>query len=215
MRESPVRWQRRSLAVRHLGRALSTVALTLLWAAPLLAEEEAGGGGGGLFAINPGLIVWTWVIFIILLLVLRKWAWGPILGALEAREKRIQETLDGAAHEREQAGRLLEDQRQLLDAARDQAQHILTDSRRAAERLRAEMLEEARSQKAQIVDSAREEIQQERDLALETLRREAVDLSIAAAGQVLQRSVDSAENRRLVEEYLEKLSAESGGVESG
>ncbi len=77
------------------------------------------------------------------------------------------------------------------------------------------MLEEARSQKAQIVDSARDEIQHERDLALETLRREAVDLSIAAAGRVLQRSVDSAENRRLVEEYLEKLSAESGGVERG
>ncbi len=214
MRESPMRRQRPDRVARHCGRLLASVALTLVWAGPLLADEEAG-GGGGLFAINPGLIVWTWVIFIILLLVLRKWAWGPILGALEARERRIQEALDGAANERAQASRLLEEQRQLLDAARDQAQHILADSRRAGERLRAELLEEARSQKAQIVDSARDEIQHERDLALETLRREAVDLSIAAAGRVLQRSVDSAENRRLVEEYLEKLSAESGGVERG
>lgn len=211
MRESPMRRRRPGWAARHLGRALSTLALTLVWAGPLLAEEE---GGGGLFAINPGLMVWTWVIFIVLLLVLRKWAWGPILGALEARERRIQETLDNAAREREQAGRLLEEQRALLDAARDQAQQILADSRRASERLRTDMMEEARKQKDQIVASAREEIQHERDQALETLRREAVDLSIAAAGQVLQRSVDSAENRRLVEEYLEKLAAESGGVES-
>ncbi len=212
MRESPMRRRRPGRAARHLRRTLSAMALTLAWAGPLLAEEE--GGGGGLFAINPGLIVWTWVIFILLLLVLRKWAWGPILGALEARERRIQETLDNAAREREQAGRLLEEQRALLDAARDQAQQILADSRRASERLRTDMMEEARKQKDQIVASAREEIQHERDQALETLRREAVDLSIAAAGQVLQRSVDSDENRRLVEEYLEKLTAESGGVES-
>ncbi len=157
---------------------------------------------------------WTWLIFILLLLVLRKWAWGPILGALEAREKRIQETLDGAAKERSDARRLLDEHRQLLDGSRDQAQKIVAESRKAAERLRAEMLDEARSQRDQIVASAREDIRLERDQALDTLRRAAVDLSITAAGRVLEREVDSEQNRRLVEEYLEGLAAEGEGDRS-
>ncbi|KPK80215.1 MAG: hypothetical protein AMS25_09715 [Gemmatimonas sp. SM23_52] len=175
---------------------------------PLFAEE--GAGGGGLFSINPGLIIWTWVIFLLLLFVLRKWAWGPILGALEAREKRIQQALEGAAREREEAGRLLKQQRQLLDQSREQAQHILADSRKAAERLHWELLDEGRAQKEQIVARAKDEIERERDQAIETLRRETVDLSIAAAGRVLQKNLDAEDNRRLVEEYLERLAVERG-----
>lgn len=183
-------------------------AAALVPPAPLLAAEEAA-GGGGLFALNPGLVVWTWIVFLTLLFVLRKWAWGPILGALEARERRIQEALDGAARDREEARRLLEEHRRLLQESRDKAQHILAEGRKAAERLRMEMLEEARRQRQQIVERAREDIERERDQALEALRREVVDLSLAAAGRVLRREIDEAENRRLVESYLERLAAEA------
>lgn len=193
---------------RGLTAVGTFAALLALTTSPLFAEE--GAGGGGLFSINPGLIIWTWVIFLLLLFVLRKWAWGPILGALEAREKRIQQALEGAAREREEAGRLLEQQRQLLDQSREQAQHILGDSRKAAERLRWELLDEARAQKDQIVARAKDEIERERDQALEALRRETVDLSIAAAGRVLQKNLDAEDNRRLVEEYLERLAVERG-----
>ncbi len=203
--------------VRHSVALAAVLALSLASAVPLLAQEEHGAAGGGdLFDINwPGLMLWTWIIFAALLLVLRKWAWGPILGALEAREQRIQETLDGAAQEREEADRLLEEQRQLLDESRDHAQQILADGRKAAERLRAEMLEATRKQKEQILEGAREDIGRERDQALEMLRREAVDLSISAAGRVLHREIDSAENRRVVEEYLKSLAAEEKGGEAG
>ena len=83
-----------------------------------------------------------------------------------------------------------------------------------AEALRAEMLDEARSQKDQIVASAREDVERERDQALDMLRREAVDLSISAAGRVLHKELDSKENRRIVEEYLEGLVAEEKGGEA-
>jgi F-type H+-transporting ATPase subunit b len=209
--------RRRPPAVaRHVFLLAATQALALLTALPLLAQEEHGAGGGGLFDINwPGLMFWTWLVFLLLLFVLRKWAWGPILGALESREKRIQETLDGAARDREEASRLLDEHRKMLDESRDQAQDILTDTRKAAESLRAEMLDAARSQKDQIVASAREDIERERDEALNALRREAVDLSISAAGRVLHKEVDSEENRRIVEEYLEGLVAEEKGDEVG
>jgi F-type H+-transporting ATPase subunit b len=183
----------------------------LIAAAPLLAEEEAGTGGGGLFAINPGLIIWTWLIFILLLVVLRKWAWGPILGALEARETRIQEALDSAAREREEAKQLLQQQQRLLDESRDHSQQILADGRKAGERLRAELLEEGRQQREQILAHAKGDIERERDRALEVLRREVVDLTISAAGRVLQKEVDSQENRRIVEHYLDRLASEDNG----
>lgn len=201
---------------RHLCALATVLALSLVTAIPLLAQEEHGESSGGLFDINwPGLMFWTWLIFLLLLFVLRKWAWGPILDALESRERRIQETLDGAARDREEANRLLDEHRQILDESRDQAQHILADTRKAAEGFRAEMLDAARSQKDQIVASAREDIERERDEALDTLRREAVDLSISAAGRVLHKELDSEENRRIVEEYLEGLVADEKGGEAG
>ncbi len=153
---------------RYLGVGVTVVALSLSSARLLLAQEDHGAaaGGGGLFDINwAGLMFWTWLIFIVLLLVLRKWAWGPILGALEAREKRIQDTLDGAARDRDEAKALLEEQRQALAETRDQA--------------------------------------------IEVLRLEAVDLSILAASRVLHKNLDSDENRRLVDDYLDSLAAES------
>jgi F-type H+-transporting ATPase subunit b len=198
--------------LHSLAAALVLLGVTAI---PLLAQEEHGAGGGGLFDINwPGLMFWTWLVFLLLLFVLRRWAWGPIIGALETREKRIQETLDRAARDREEADRLLDEQRRILDESRDQAQTILADTRKAAEAVRAEMLDAARGQKDQIVASAREDIERERDEALEALRREAVDLSISAAGRVLHREVDSEENRRIVEEYLKGLVAEEKGGEA-
>lgn len=202
---------RRTGRVRPLGRIVGAAAGALIWASPLAAAQEHGEGGGGLLAINPGLMIWTWFIFLLLVAILAKWAWGPILGALEARERRIQEALDRAAHDREEAGKLLEEHRQLMDEARGQANAILAGGRKAAERLRGELLEEARKQKDQIVARAKGEIERERDQALDSLRREAVDLSISAAGRVLQRNLDSKEDRRVVEEYLERLAVQDDG----
>lgn len=195
---------------RRLNVLMIALGLFLLSAAPLLAEEEAG-GGGGLFSISAGLLFWTWLIFLVLLFVLRRWAWGPILGALEKREKHIQDALDSAARDRGEAGGLLEEQRKLLDEARDQAGDILAEGRKAAERLRADLLAETKEQKNQMLDRARDEIQRERDQALDALRREAVDLSISAASRVLQKNLDSEENRRLVVDYLDRLASQNGG----
>ena len=201
--------RRLAISGSSASRIASAVPVLMLGSAlPLLAQEE--GGGGGLFAINPGLVVWTWLIFGLLLLVLRKWAWRPILDALDQREKRIQNALDQAAREREEAAKLLGQQREILGQVRGEAQEILAEGRKAGERLRAELMEEAQKQKREILERSREEILRERDEALATLRREAVDLSISAAGRVLEKNLDSKDNRRLVEEYLEALSKEDG-----
>ena len=190
--------------------------ISLLIAAPLLAaQEEAGRGAGGLFSVNwVGLMVWTWAIFLVLFVVLRKFAWGPILGAVEAREHRIQSLIDQAERDREEAAKMLAEQRQTLSRARSEVQEILAEGRKAGEQLRAQLIEEAQKQRQLILERSREEIKRERDEALAALRREAIDLSISAASRVLQKNIDSDQNRKLVEEYLESLSkqAEGGGA---
>jgi len=178
-----------------------------------IALQEAE--GGALFQINTGLMIWTIVIFVGLLLVLRAYAWRPILGALEARERRIQEILDAAARDREEAQRLLEEHRRRLAEARQQAEQILAEGRQTAERLRQQLLERARTEQEELLERARRDIARERESALEALRREAVDLSLAAASKLLERRLDTEDDRRLVREYLEEMAARGARAEAG
>ncbi|MBI4410554.1 MAG: F0F1 ATP synthase subunit B [Gemmatimonadetes bacterium] len=174
----------------------------------VLQEHEAG--GGGIFDINTGVMFWTVVIFLTLLVVLTRFAWRPILGALEARERRIQEILDAAAQDRVEAERLLEDQRRQLAEARQQAQQILAEGKQASERVRQELLERAKAEQEAMLARARQELTQEKERALEALRREAVDLSLAAASKLVERRLNAEEDRRLVRSFLERVGTEAG-----
>jgi F-type H+-transporting ATPase subunit b len=179
--------------------------MNMLW---ILLQEPAS-GESPLFSLNPGVMIWTIVIFLGLVIVLGRYAWRPILGALEARERRIQEILDAAARDREEAERALEEQRRQLNEARQSTQQMLADGRQAAERVRQELLDAARHQQEEMLVRARDDIRREREAAIEELRREAVDLSLAAASQLMQKRMDSAEDRRLVKESLARLGDET------
>lgn len=202
--------------MRTVGRVSAAIA-GALWAvrpAVLWAQEAEHGAGGGspLFSVNPGLVFWTALLFLLLLFVLSRTAWKPLLRVLEERERRIRETIEAAQQQREEAEKILAEHRRMLGEAQGEAQEILAQGRKAAERLKEELLEEGRREQEQILARARDEIVRERERALEALRREAVDLSLAAAERLLRKEVDSAENRRLVEEFLSQMPAgESGG----
>jgi F-type H+-transporting ATPase subunit b len=158
--------------------------------------------GPNIFGINAGVSFWTLIIFGLLFLVLLKFAFPPILGYAAAREQRIQQTLDEARREREEAAKLLEQQRQELANARQQGQALLAEGKQAAERVREEMLARARSEQEAILARAQQEIARERDRALESLRREAVDLALAAASRLLRERMDAPTDRQLVTDYL-------------
>lgn len=177
--------------------------------AVLRAEEEAA-GGNPLFSPSAGLAVWTWVIFLLLVFVLAKTAWKPLLRVLEERERRIQEALDEAQRERDEAAKLLEQYRQLQAEARREAQEVLAEARRAAERIRDELLAEGRREQEEMLERAKRDVQREWERAMESLRREAVDLALAAASRLLRQKLDGAESRRLVEEVLAQLAAPGG-----
>ena len=185
--------------------ALPGLALALTPAAAFAAE-----GGPGLFDVNLGLSLWTVVIFLLLVGLLRKYAWGPILEQVEAREKRIQAALDDSAASRQEAASLLEEHKAQLADARRQASEIIAEGKAAGERVRKEIEEKARGEAQSIVESARREIEREKDQALAELRKETVDLAIAAASRLMDERLDSDRDRQLVIEYLQGLQAGQG-----
>jgi F-type H+-transporting ATPase subunit b len=193
-------------ASRILSAGLALAAST-----PAALFAQGGGeGGGGLYDMNTGLSFWTLVVFGILVFILGKYAWGPILGAVEAREKGIQSALDEAASRNQEAARMLAEHKEQLADARRQASELIAEGKAAGESVRKDIEEKARAEAQGIVERARQDIERERDAALETLRRESVDLALAAASRLMHENLDQAKDRELVERYLSSLGASEG-----
>ena len=172
----------------------------------LLAQE-----GPGLFDINTGLSLWALIVFLILFVLLAKFAWGPILKALETREQNIQSSIDDSARLRKEASDALDQHRLQLREARHEARHIIAEAKEAAARLGSEMEAKAREESAAIVQRARREIEVERDAVLEAIRKETVGLALAAASRLVGQRLDAPEDRELVNDYLSSLSDSAKG----
>ncbi len=160
-----------------------------------------------MFDINLGLSVWTTLVFLSLLGILWKFAWGPMLAAVQAREDGIQSTLDQAANERGEAAKLLAEHREQMADARRQGQQMIAEGKEAGERVRQDIEEKARAEGDAMVERARESIEREKDAALEELRKESVDLALAAAAKLVQESLDEKKDRELVMGFIDELSA--------
>ena len=179
-----------------------SLALLVLSATPAAAEEVKK----SLLEPSYGLMVWTLVIFVILVFILSKYAFGPITAAVVAREKALEDAINAAKRDREEAASLLAEHRVKLDALHGEGQKIIADARIAAERVRAELVEQAHAEQAAMLARARQEIESEKTRAIAELRREAVDLAIAGASKVIEKNLDQDSNRKLVESFLASVS---------
>lgn len=181
-------------------------ALVLLGATPLLAQEHGeGGGGGGLLSVNPGLTIWTIIIFLIVLAILSRAAYPKILGAVEAREAHIAQLTEAAERDRAEAAALAAENRQLVEETRARVHGALEEARLQGEKMHAEMMDAARRDQQELLERARRDIASEREVALDTVRRDAVVLAMAAAEKLVRRNLDSEDNRRLVMESLAQM----------
>jgi len=184
-----------------------TCSLTLLAllgsVAPLLAQEEHGSSGP--LVVNGGLMIWTLIVFGLLFLVLRKFAWPAILEAVEAREAALARQLAEAEKNRAESAALLAEHQKLVAQARADAQGVISEANSAAEKLRQAAIEKTRQEQDELLARARRDIAAERDKAMADLRREAVDLSLAAATKLIGQRLDSPADRALVESYLASL----------
>jgi len=167
----------------------------------LLQEEHVASP----FDINGGVIIWTVVIFIILLAGLWRLGYPALLRMVEERERRIQKQLEDAERANAEAQRLLEEHKKQIAAARNEAQEILAKAKSVSEKERATLLAKAREEYDALLNRARKDIDAEKEKAIQALRREAVDLSIAAASRVIEANLDTDANRKLVTEFLESL----------
>ena len=167
-----------------------------------LLQEPAGAEEFTPFSINKGMILWTLVVFLILVALLWRLGWPALLKSVEEREQRIAKQLADAEKANAEAAKLLEQHKQALDKARSEAQEMITAAKSVAQKEREQLLAKTREEQEALLERARREIGAEKEKAIQDLRREAVDLSIAAASKLVESNLDSEANRRLVLDYL-------------
>jgi F-type H+-transporting ATPase subunit b len=180
---------------------LAALSLTIL-ATPALAAAQEEGHSTDLLAPSGGLMFWTLLIFVGLLVILTRFAFKPLIAAVEDRERMLEEAIAGAKRDREAAARALAEQQAEIEGARNEAQRLIAEGRAVAEKMRTELLEDGRAQQQDMLERARREINAERERAVLQLRREAVELAIAGASKVIEKNLDGDTNRKLVQEFL-------------
>jgi len=151
---------------------------------------------------TTGLMIWTLVTFVIVLIVLRKYAYGPLQQVIDERRKAISADLDAAETARTEAQDALAEYRQQLAEARKEATKIVEDARRVGDERRAAAVAELEAEKARLMRQTQEEIQAETRQALNAIKQQVADLAVAATEKVVRARLDEAEQRRLIDEAL-------------
>ncbi len=161
--------------------------------------------GGGLIDVNFATVAWAWVVFLVTFWCLKRVAWPMLQEKMEEREVIIREGLERAEEAERRARELMEKQEAILQASRDEAQGLLAEARSAAENIKNETVAKAQAEIGAERDRARKEIGLERAKAIDELKRAAVDLTLEAAGRVLERELRDEDHRRLATEVIDSV----------
>jgi F-type H+-transporting ATPase subunit b len=173
--------------------------MNALVASPVLAA--------GIMDLNPGLTLWTAITFLLLIVVLGKYAFGPIVKMLDERERSIRDAIDQAKHERTEAEKLLAQQKESLLKAQRDAAELSKRNHQEMEAYRAQLTAQAKKESDDLVANARKQIEEEKVKAVAELRAEVADLAVGAAARIVKSSLDDRTQRQLVDEYIKDLPA--------
>ena len=188
-----------------IGKVFSTLAWLAL-AAPAIAQEaEHAGGSPNLFAGDVGNAIWTLVIFGLVVLVLGKFAWGPILNTLQTRENFIREALEKAKHDREAAEERLREYEARLATARAEASAIVDEGRRDAEVVKRRIEADAKVEADKMIERAKREIHIATDTAIKELYLHSATLAMQLAARVIGRELTPQDHERLISETLDEI----------
>jgi F-type H+-transporting ATPase subunit b len=158
-----------------------------------------------LIEVAPGLMIWTLICFALTFFVLRKFAFGPVQNAIDARRERIRQALEEADNARAEARRMLEEHRQMLAGARGDAEQILAEARRVAESQRERLRDELEADRQRRLEETTNQIEAETRRALEQIRAEVAELALMATGKVTGKVLTDADHRRLIDEAISEL----------
>jgi F-type H+-transporting ATPase subunit b len=173
---------------------------------PSVAAVLALAWSGGLTDIEPVLTVATVVLFILFASVLGKFAWGPLLKIIDEREASVRGHVEGAQKSQAEAQALLVQRQEALAAAAREREEMIARANKEAEQIRSELVSKAKADAEGILEKAKQQIQQEKNRAVQELRTQVADLAVEAAGRILQSSMSPDAQRKLVDDYIKKLS---------
>ena len=168
-----------------------------------VVAHESGSAGSGLFSIDPGLSIWTWVVFGLLFIVLRKYAWRPMMDSVKEREQTMAKAVEEAKKTREALEQIAAKQEAAFQEAREEARRIIDDGRKTAEAASQSINEKAVQEAKRTLDDARKQIGDEKERVLSEIRKQSVDLIINASEKLITVSLDDEAHRKIVVRQLE------------
>ena len=179
----------------------------------LLASEGSGQSdvvheGGWMekwLSFDPGLFMWTIVTFFIVLMLLKWKAWGPLMGVLDKRAEDIKNALSAADRAKEDAEKASQDYEKLVQKAHIEGQQIISESKAAGEKVKNDIESVARENAETMISKAKTQIEAESQKAIQEIKSSVVNLSIEAAGKIIEKNLDSEDNRKLVDQTLDSM----------
>ena len=173
-------------------------------------HESTGAHGGPseqnpLVQLDPGLFIWTVLTFLLLLTVLAKFAWRPLLTMLDDRQRTIEDSLLSAEKARKELEGINQESESILSKAKTEAQGIVTDAKSAAEKLKQDIVAKAKQEADEQLEKAKNQIGVEKDKALMEIRKEVVDLSINVAEKIIKKNISKDDNATIIDESIKKL----------
>lgn len=158
-----------------------------------------------LLSVEPGLLIWTIIIFLILLLILKKFAWGPLLNSLNEREQSIKDSVEKAEYLKQEAEKLLEQHRQLLSKADEEARQLIAEAKALAEKHRTELLSKTQDDAAKMLAHAKAEIERQKVSAMNSLRDEIASLAVSAAAKIIEKNLDPSRQKDIIDSFINKI----------
>jgi F-type H+-transporting ATPase subunit b len=171
----------------------------LLFLSPEKTPEDT------LLSVEPGLMIWTIVIFTLLVLILRKFAWKPLLDSLNKREQTIKDSVEKAEHLRQEAEKILEENKMLLAKADEESRRVINEGKQYAEKLRNELIGKTHEDAAKMIKQAKDEIEREKISALNELKSEIADLAVKAAGKIIEENLDEKKQKKIIDGFINQI----------
>ncbi|MFN3604029.1 MAG: F0F1 ATP synthase subunit B [Leptonema sp. (in: bacteria)] len=166
-------------------------------------------GGIALLEINPGLVIWTTFTFVLVSLILYKFAWSKIITALDERAERIESNIKAAENLRKEAEKKFEEYQEKIANAKSEAQEILQEAKKDAEILKSDILQKAKNESEEIRRRAQKEINLAKELAVQEIHEYVIGLSLEIAKKIINKNLDMEEHKKLIEDTIQQLNKQN------
>ena len=170
-----------------------------------ISDDPAHEKKDSLLSVEPGLMIWTILIFILLLVILKKYAWKPLLQSLKDRELSIRDSVEKAEMLKQESEKILEQNRKLMAKADEDARKVIAESREMAEKLRNEIVSKTHEDTTRMLHQAKTEIEREKIAALNELKEEIANLAVQAAGKIIDENLDPEKQKKIIGNFINQI----------